>query len=471
MYYKIRDQILFRNYDRFGYLSDNADYGYRFLRNDQIDPGEKYVSQSGSVMLSALSRTPKSIDDIVQELLNIFEGVSYKDLKSDTEEFYNSLAAEGFLCVGETADSCKEVETVKGTDTAVSSTSPSTAPMTPSDFLRSLHIEIASACNERCVHCYIPHEDKLATIDPELFYRAVKEGRQMNIIHVTLSGGEPLLHPEIISFLQYCHTLDLSVNVLSNLTLLNDSMIYEMQKNPLLSVQASIYSMDPEVHDYITRMPGSLEKTKRSVLNLISAGIPVQISCPIMKENKDSFLDVIKWADKHNLSTAVEPQIYAQYDHTRRNLVHRLSVSEIGEVVKSTLDAGYGSQWINGVAEKEKRRPQDPICSVCRYMLCITATGVVYPCVGWQTNVIDTLDHSSLRDIWEHSEKICSLREVTRSQFPKCVSCKDRGYCIVCMMNNSNGNSDADPFRIDSYHCEVAATIHSTVNHYRESNN
>ena len=67
----------------------------------------------------------------------------------------------------------------------------------------------------------------------------------MNIIHVTLSGGEPLLHKDFLSFLVRCRELDLSVNVLSNLTLLTDEIVLEMKKNPLLSVQTSLYSMNP----------------------------------------------------------------------------------------------------------------------------------------------------------------------------------------------------------------------------------
>lgn len=171
-------------------------------------------------------------------------------------------------------------------------------------------------------------------IKPDLFYRIVEDGRRMNIIHVTLSGGEPLLHPDMIPFLEYCHDKDLSVNVLSNLLLLDDNIIDEMRKNPLLSVQTSIYSMNPHVHDEITGIHGSLKKTKRAVQDLILAGIPVQISCPVMKEYKDTFLDVVKWGDHNNIGTAIQPQIFAQYDHTGRNLTHRLSAYEISEVVQ-----------------------------------------------------------------------------------------------------------------------------------------
>ena len=65
----------------------------------------------------------------------------------------------------------------------------------------------------------------------------------MNLLHITISGGEPRLHAHFIDFLRECRINDMSVNVLSNLTLLNDEMVAEMKLNPLLSVQTSVYSM------------------------------------------------------------------------------------------------------------------------------------------------------------------------------------------------------------------------------------
>ena len=75
MYYKIRDDVLFRKYQGHGYVSDNSEYGYRMLNNIHRYLGEKYVSASGAVMLSMLSKLPRSIEDIVQELSQIFIGV------------------------------------------------------------------------------------------------------------------------------------------------------------------------------------------------------------------------------------------------------------------------------------------------------------------------------------------------------------------------------------------------------------
>ena len=89
--------------------------------------------------------------------------------------------------------------------------------------LTNLHIEITSKCNERCVHCYIPHENKYHSMGSDLFYDILEQRREMNLLHLTISGGEPMLHRNFIDFLRKCNEYNFSVNVLSNLTMLNDA--------------------------------------------------------------------------------------------------------------------------------------------------------------------------------------------------------------------------------------------------------
>ena len=471
MYYKIRNDVLFRQYPGYGYITDNSEFGYRLLNDSRCFSGEKYVSESGAVMLATLSKVPRHIDNIIEDLMRVFVEVEYDTLKQDVVEFFQWLVNEGYLSHGETFDICKNQEDISlsrclddGLAQAIIRTENCENEFIgQNDFLRSIHSEIASACNERCVHCYIPHRYKDKIIDSELFYRILDEGREMNIIHVTLSGGEPLLHRDFLQFLEKCRELDLSVNVLSNLTALTDEIVLEMKRNPLLSVQTSLYSMDPSVHDSITKLSGSFEKTKQGLMRLYSAGIPVQISCPVMKQNKNSFLDVIRWGREHHIAVAVEPMIFATYDHSGSNLANRLSLEEVGEAVDKQLPEGYADMMREAAKEKELLTGNNPICSICRYSFCVSVEGDVFPCAGWQTNIIGNLTQQTIREIWETSEKIQNLRLIKREQFPKCVTCRDRGYCTVCMMCNSNENLDGDIFRINSYHCKAAAMIHSKV--------
>lgn len=121
---------------------------------------------------------------------------------------------------------------------------------------------------------------------------------------------------------------------------MTDDILSEMKKNPLLSVQVSLYSMDATVHDSITKLSGSFEKTKAGILRLCDENIPVQISCPIIKQNKDTYVDVLHWGWDHNIAVATEPVIFAAYDHSGCNLANRLSIEEVDDVLTVQMQEG-----------------------------------------------------------------------------------------------------------------------------------
>lgn len=471
MYYKIRNKILFRQYGHYGYITDNSEFGFRLLNDTNIQLGETFVSEVGSIMLSKLSKNPREIDDIIDDLMEIFQNVERKTVKADTMEFFQQFVNQGYLSAGASPETCLDqnqpfsstaTETDKKKITS-SEEEGSIPPIGPNDFLRSIHFDVASACNEHCVHCYVPDRCKTKTIESKLFFQVLQEARDLNAIHVTLSGGEPLLHKDLTAFLERSRELDLPVNVLSNLTLLTDDIIAEMKRNPLLSVQTSLYSMDAQTHDSITGLPGSFEKTVSGVLRVSSAGIPVQISCPIMKQNVDSFFDVVVWGKRQNIAVAVEPMIFASYDHSRNNVQNRISPIQFKNILDQKMSENYAATLREVAMEKESLTEDDPICSVCRYSLCVSVDGDVFPCAGWQSNAIGNLNQCTLKEIWETSEEVKHLRSIKRRDFPKCVDCEDRGYCTVCMMANSNENPNGNPFLIDNFRCQVAAMTHRKV--------
>ena len=81
-------------------------------------------------------------------------------------------------------------------------------------------------------------------------------------------------------------------------------------KTPLLSVQTSLYSMDAAIHDSITKVKGSFVKTKHAIEVLREHNVPMQINCPIMKQNKDSYQSVLDWATSLNIEANSDYMIY-----------------------------------------------------------------------------------------------------------------------------------------------------------------
>lgn len=475
MYFKQKSNVIFRNYNSFGYITDNRNFGYRQTNSSDNYIGDRVLSESGAVFLSVLQNKMQTLDELARKISKQFADVDIETIKDDAREFYCMLEQDGFIVSGETIQECYEKDirfSYKTSEPEIIKKYSSLKTMRPNkstqDYLEehfggkpqltNLHIEITSKCNERCIHCYIPHENKISHIEPDLFYNVLTQCKDMRILHLTLSGGEPMLHNNFCHFLKKCREYNFSVNVLSNLTLLDDGIVKEMKENPLLGVQVSLYSMNPSIHDEITQMKGSFEKTKNAILKLIENDIPLKISCPIMKQNKDCYGDVIKWAESNKIQVGDDYVIIARYNHTTNNLNCRLSVDEVKELIynKAANNTHFLEQLEVEAGKKKDTDLNDYVCSVCNSSICIAENGNVYPCAGWQDYIVGNVKEISLDDIWNNSEKVQYLRGLRKHNFPKCIKCSDKEFCTMCMLRNANENPQGDPLVVNEYFCTIA---------------
>lgn len=468
-YYRINPLIIFRHYGDFGYLTDNRNFGYNFI-GEEFTLGDEIISETGADIISCLEKKPLSINEIINRVNSIFEDEN--GLRSDVINFLDLLCSKGFIIKGDSEEECvnHKLSVHFNTEEIFNSNTKrnSVQIIETQDFFAkrfgefpfptSVHIEISSECNERCIHCYIPHELKQDLMNKDLFFKVLNQAREMKLLHITISGGEPMLHPHFIDFLKGCRENDMSVNVLSNLTLLNDKIIAEMKLNPLLSVQTSIYSMQPNIHDSITHKNNSLNKTISAVLKLIENHIPTQISCPILKANYNSYKDVQKWATDHKISAAVDFSIIAQYNHKKNNLDCRLSSEELEKIIseKITNDTLFFEDLKKEIADNKMKTEDSYICSICNSSICIGPNGDVFPCVGWSNKIVGNIQNQNLNEIWFKSNEVKSLRTIRRKDFVECKNCTCKDFCTICMVRNSNESSTGNPFELNKYFCNIA---------------
>jgi len=460
-------------------IYDDGKIGYI---NNQLTKNDRTYNETGADFLAQLSRAPQNVEDIVDNLVGLYEDIDRDALRADFLAFAEDLAAHKFVVMGETdaemnandLEFSYAMENPKTLAVDFTQETGEEVDKSTQDFmlqhdrrspcLTSLQFELTSRCNERCIHCYIPNGKKNAGFDMpfDRFKYILDQFVEMNGLHVTLSGGEALMNKDILKMLRYCREKDLQISLLTNLISLKDEQIPVLKEVNLSLIQVSLYSMDPVKHDTITTVKGSFEKTKAAIEKLHAADVPVQISCPIMKANRKGYADVLKYAQSLRMKAQTDYIMMAQADLDTSNLANRISLEETEELMRDiiTYDLEY-NDIIDGKEIKpmsslsEEEEAQMPLCGAGINDLCVTVNGDIYPCAGWQDFVVGNVYRQSLKEIWAQSPKLVELRKVTRGDFPKCLKCEAKDYCAMCLVRNYNEN-EGDMFKTNEHFCEVA---------------
>jgi len=455
---------------------DNGQLGYI---TNQLTRHDRTYTESGADFLHQITRDAQNIEAIVENLEKIYD-VTRTKLRNDFIDFALDLANHKFVVMGETIsdldsrdmDFSYAIENPKTLVEDYTQLTDEDPNKNTQDFLlqhdrekprlAGLQFELTSRCNERCIHCYIPNGKKNAGFDLtfDRFKYILDQFAEMGGVHVTLSGGEALMNKDIIKMLYYCREKDMQISLLTNLISLTDEQIQAIKDVNVSIVQVSLYSMTPEIHDTITTVTGSWKRTKDAIEKLHDADVPVQISCPVMKANKDGYDKVMQYARSLRMKSNTDYIMMAQADLDTANLSNRLSLDETANVIQDIIafDQNYTEENLQHEALSELA-PEEygsmPLCGAGINDLCVTVNGDVYPCAGWQAYVVGNVFNQSLRGIWETSDKLTEIRKIQRKDFPLCLTCEARDFCAMCLVRNYN-ESGGDMFKINQHFCDVA---------------
>jgi len=448
-------------------------YGYIY---SQLTKHDRTYSESGRVFLETLSRKSQTLETLLEKITQKFDGVSENELKTDLAEFLQSLEKDRYIVSGENEQELGAKEPhftyAENPKTAIynymqnpddATKYADTAEVLLAEYLErprihGCQIETTSCCNERCLHCYIPHELKTEILPYKIIESVLEQLNEAGTLSLTLSGGEVLSHPDIAKILRKARELDFSITILSNLTLLSSELIKVFKEtNPSL-VQTSLYSTIPAEHDHITQIKGSFAKTTAAIDALIAENIPVQISCPVMKSNFRSYKNVLQYAQERKCKAQTDFIMMARYDFSTENLAERLDLGETEELIRDIMTHDKQYDELTDAPVKKKSREEEAkeaICGVGRDNLCIAASGVVYPCSGWQGMALGNVKEQPVKDIWEHSPKMLELRSITKGSIPQCMDCEDRQFCAPCLVRNFN-ESNGDYLKVNPHFCRAA---------------
>ena len=171
------------------------------------------------------------------------------------------------------------------------------------DYLR---VSVTDKCNLRCIYCmdekdntFLKNDEKLT--DDEI-YRIVKESSELGIKKVRITGGEPLVKPNLVNLIGRINSISgiEEIYLTTNGILLAD-MIDELALNGLKGVNISLDSLKEERFNKLTRL-GKLNKVLESIDKAIALGIKVKLNTVIVNDiNKDEIIDFVNLTKEKNI--------------------------------------------------------------------------------------------------------------------------------------------------------------------------
>jgi radical SAM protein with 4Fe4S-binding SPASM domain len=139
---------------------------------------------------------------------------------------------------------------------------------------RKALVQITERCNLHCAHCFVSAGREGGDITREAMRELVfPQLRAARVARVTLTGGEPFAHAEVIGIVRDARRLGMKVTICTNATLIEPEQIEALQRLGSVSLNVSLDGFSAGSHGRFRGAPASFEVTKTAIRDLGAAGL------------------------------------------------------------------------------------------------------------------------------------------------------------------------------------------------------
>jgi radical SAM protein with 4Fe4S-binding SPASM domain len=294
----------------------------------------------------------------------------------------------------------------------------------------SVQLDLTYRCNERCIHCYLDHDDHGEMTTAEI-KGLLDQMAEAGVFYLTISGGEILMRRDFYELLEYARARTFCVKLKTNAVLIREKEAARIRSLGVEYVQVSIYSHLPEVHDAITKMPGSLEHSIRGIRLLRQQGIHVIIANVLMVQNARDYQGVKALAAELGAQFILDPTVTPMMDGDRSILSLNVDEAALREVFTNEALVGNVEEFCAPPVGADEEALSALPCSAGHTACYVSPYGDVYPCVQFPMPC-GNVRRTKFVDIWRHSPQFHEVRSITLGDMPSCSKCVHGGSCTRC---------------------------------------
>jgi len=323
--------------------------------------------------------------------------------------------------------------------------------------LKQLYFYLTEGCNLACRHCWIAPKyqtegHSYPALGLDLFRSIIEQAKPLGLSGVKLTGGEPLLHPQIQEILKLIRKEDLGLTVETNGVLCTPELARQMASCKNAFVSVSLDGADAEIHEWVRGVTGCFEAALIGIGNLVGAGFRPQVIMSLMRRNKGQMEAIVRLAESLGAGSVkfnmVQPTARGEQMHEAGEALTIEELVDLGRWVENPLSAStnLGVYYSHPLAF----RPLGKMlgnnghgCGTCGVLgiLGVLGNGSYALCGIGETVPDLVFGHAStdrLNDVWNNSPVLIELREGLPRRFEGvCGDCLMKGRCLgFCVAQN-----------------------------------
>lgn len=307
-------------------------------------------------------------------------------------------------------------------------------------------IELTQNCNFRCKHCYCT--DKMQPNLPLKSYQLILDKLyDYGCLFLNFTGGEILTNKDFYEIYKYAKNKGFIIDLLSNISLINDKTIALFKELPPHTIAITIYGTNEFEYYNFTGVKNSYNLVMSNLKKLKENNIHFVLRTVATKTNFQSLYNgkFNRIAESFDVSFKYDPIVFPMISGDISTLSQCLTTEEI--VCLESNSKVISDAWSKQMSEKKYVWT----CRAGINSIAIDYRGIAYVCGLYRKNGISLL-YNSIEEVHEHL-KCIHKNHVNIVKNSKCSKCPNRIICKWCPAYSLiyNGN-DEQPI---NFFCEL----------------
>lgn len=329
----------------------------------------------------------------------------------------------------------------------------------------TLVAELTYACRLRCVYCSNPVEigqraERLSTAD---WLRVITEAEQLGVLQLHLTGGEPLLFPDLEALVRRAHDAQLYTNLITSGVPLERERLEALKAAGLDHLQLSFQAMSSENNLKIAGIDASSQKRQVAAWTK-ELGIALTVNIVLHRQNLaelEQLLALAEALEPHRIELANAQYLGWALLNREQLLPSAAQLSDARRLALAARERLLGKTDVLFVLpDYYADRPRACMQGWAQAYLVVTPDGLLLPCQAARDLPglrFDDVRSAPLAELWESSAALNRFRGVAWQPEP-CRSCahreRDLGGCRCQAFQLSGDVAGVDPT------CQLAPAHH-----------